>query len=128
MGVNCPDGNYLEVTVQGVVVLGEFHRGQLSERQLSKGELFRGNCPGSKSLGGNYLGGNFIGGNCPGTSCPGRNYLEVIIRGAKVRRVIVLGKFHERQSSGGQLSREELVRGICTRGKSPGVINLGGIS
>ena len=57
MGVNCPEGNYLEVIVQGVVVLGEFHRGQLSERQLSRG-----------------------------------NYSGVIVRGAKVQGVIILGK------------------------------------
>ena len=39
VGGNYPEGNYLGILVQGLVVLGEFHRGQLSERQLPRGNI-----------------------------------------------------------------------------------------
>ena len=65
VGSNCPEGNYLGIIVQEVVVLGEFHRGQ-----VSWGKLFRGICPGSKSPGSNRLGGYFMEGNCLESCCP----------------------------------------------------------
>ena len=58
------------VIVQGVVVLGEFHREHLSERVV-QGGLLRGNCPGDKIPDGNFLGVNFIGGNFPGAVVQG---------------------------------------------------------
>ena len=63
----------------------------LRQEVLSREELFRGNCSGVVVFGGIIqgviiLGGNFIGDNCPGGGCPGRNYLKVVVRGAKVQR------------------------------------------
>ena len=84
---NCPEGNYLRAIVQGVVVLGDFHREQLSETVV-QGKLFRGNCLRGKSPGGNCLGGfhrgqlsegqfsrgNLFRGNCPGGISWGGSY------------------------------------------------------
>ena len=73
---NCPDGNYLGVIVQGVVVLREFHRGQLSERQLSRGNYCGVIDRGAKFQGVIVLGG-FHGG--------------AIIRGSVVQGEIIKG-------------------------------------
>ena len=50
-----------------------------------QGELFRGNSPGD-----NCHWENFIGCNCPGCSCPGGNFSRIILRVAKVRKLIAL--------------------------------------
>ena len=56
VGGNCPEGNYLGVIAQEVVVLWKLHRGQLSKRQLSRGNysgvivlvgFHKGNCQGA---------------------------------------------------------------------------------
>ena len=62
-----------------------------------------------------------------GDNSPGGNNSGVIVRGAEVRGVVVLGGSHRSQLSGELLSSGAVFR-VIFRGGSPGLILLGVIS
>ena len=68
----------------------------------------------------NCLGVELYRGQLSGGSCPGRNYLGVIVRGAKVWEVIVLGGISLGEIVQGAVVQGELVWGNCLGGKSSG--------
>ena len=92
------------VVVQGGIILGKMFR--------------------DKSLGG-YRPGGLHGGKTVRVergNCPEGNYLEVIVREAKVWGVVALGEFHRRQ-----LSRRKFFQGNCpVDAKVQGIILLWG--